>query len=108
MNDVLLNTWYMGAWAHEVTQTPLPRRMLGVGMMFYRTTEGAVVAMRDRCPHRFAPLSKGKVVDDCIQCPYHGLMFDASGQCVSAPLQEDPPRSIKVQTFPVVERHGIV
>lgn len=108
MTVLLQNCWYMGAWVHEVTGTPLSRRMLGIGIMFYRTSAGEVVAMRDRCPHRFAPLSKGQVIDDGIRCPYHGLVFDASGQCVSAPLQEDPPRVIRARTFPVVERDAIV
>ena len=108
MTELLTNVWYMAAWAHEVTEAPSGRRLLGMGIMLYRTGDGAIVALRDRCPHRFAPLSKGKVIDDCIQCPYHGLMFDASGQCVSAPLEEKPPRSVRVQSFPVLERDGIV
>ena len=108
MTPFLMNCWYMGGWSHEVTGTPISRRLLGVGTMFYRTGAGAAVALRDRCPHRFAPLSAGKVVGNTIQCPYHGLAFDASGQCVSAPLEEKPPRSVRVQSFPVVERDGIV
>ena len=31
MSQFLLNTWYMGGWGYEVTQTPLARRLLGVG-----------------------------------------------------------------------------
>ena len=108
MSELLRNCWYMGAWAHEVTPAPLSRRMLGIGIMFYRLSDGSIAALRDRCPHRFAPLSKGQVIDDGVQCPYHGLVFNASGQCVSAPLQEDPPRVVTVQSFPVVERDGIV
>lgn len=108
MTEVLKNYWYMGAWSHEVSTTPITRRLLGVGTLFYRGDEGKLVALRDRCPHRFAPLSQGKVSGDTIQCPYHGLVFDASGQCVSAPLEERAPRSVRVQSFPVVERDNIV
>ena len=39
----------------------------------------------DRCTHRLARLSAGKVVQDCIECPYHGWQFNASGKCVSIP-----------------------
>lgn len=108
MSPYLMNCWYMGAWSHEVSDQPISRRLLGAGTMFYRTEDGTVVALRDRCPHRFAPLSAGKVVGDAIQCPYHGLLFDASGQCVSAPLEERAPRSVRVQSFPVVERDKII
>lgn len=108
MAELLMNTWYMAGWRDEVSEAPLSRRMLGMSMVLYRKADGGVVMLRDRCPHRFAPLSKGKVEGDCIQCPYHGLKFDASGQCVSAPLEEKPPRAVRVQSFPVVERDNII
>jgi phenylpropionate dioxygenase-like ring-hydroxylating dioxygenase large terminal subunit len=108
MEELLRNTWYMGAWAYEVTRKPMSRRLLGVNTMFYRKLDGTVVALRDRCPHRFAPLSKGRVIDDQIQCPYHGLIFDSSGQCVGNPLDDSVPRGVKVQAFPVTERDSIV
>lgn len=108
MTELLANTWYMGAWAHEITEKPISRRLLGVGTMFYRKSDGGIVAMRDRCPHRFAPLSQGKVIDDAIECPYHGLVFNSGGQCIVSPFEERAPQAIRVQTFPVVERDNIV
>ena len=47
----------------------------------FRTQDG-IVALEDRCCHRALPLSMGKVVENNIQCGYHGLEFDASGACV--------------------------
>ena len=108
MAELLTNAWYMAGWQEEVSEAPLSRRMLGMSMVLYRKADGGVVMLRDRCPHRFAPLSKGKVEGDCIQCPYHGLKFDASGQCVSAPLEEKPPSAVRVRSFPVVERDNII
>lgn len=108
MAELLMNAWYMAAWRHEVSTVPLSRRMLGMSMVLYRKADGSVVMLRDRCPHRFAPLSRGQVEGDLIQCPYHGLKFDASGQCVSAPLEEKPPRAVRVRNFPVMERDEIV
>ena len=108
MTEMLMDVWYMGAWAYEVSETPFSRRLLGNAMVFFRKKDGDVVALRDRCAHRFAPLSRGKVIDDHIQCPYHGLMFDASGQCVASPLHGDTPSTVRVQSFPIVQQDGIV
>ena len=108
MADLLKNIWYMAAWSDEVSNAPLSRRMLDMAMVLYRKADGSIAMLHDRCPHRFARLSQGRVENDCIQCPYHGLTFDASGQCISAPLQEDPPRAARVRSFPVVVRDGIV
>ena len=54
-------------------------------------TPGGIVALEDRCCHRAPPLSMGKVNIDRIQCGYHGLEFDASGECVKVPGQSRIP-----------------
>jgi len=46
---------------------------------------GEVVALTDRCAHRFAKLSVGQVVDDRLQCPYHGWQYDGGGFCKRIP-----------------------
>jgi len=49
----------------------------------FRGPMGEVIALEDRCPHRFSPLSMGKITAQCtIECGYHGLQFDGSGTCV--------------------------
>ena len=108
MTEMLMNIWYMGAWAYEVSEKPMSRRLLGKTMVFFRNRDGEVISLRDRCPHRFAPLSRGTVIDDHIQCPYHGLVFNAAGQCVANPLDDNAPAAARVQSFPVVEQDGIV
>jgi phenylpropionate dioxygenase-like ring-hydroxylating dioxygenase large terminal subunit len=50
------------------------------------------VAFEDRCPHRLAPLSEGRVVaaTSTLQCSYHGFEFDACGACVRIPQADSP------------------
>ena len=66
----------------------------------------------DRCPHRLAPLSEGRVSEGCLECPYHGWSFDGAGQCVRVPQQEDGAtynsRRAAVTVLPCVERQGII
>ena len=101
----LRNYWYVAAADTEIGRKPLGRMILGEPVVFFRTEEGAPVAMEDRCAHRHLPLSMGKLVGDALQCHYHGLRFGIDGQCVRIPGQDHIPRTAKVKTFPVVERY---
>lgn len=112
MDNVLRNTWYVAAWAEEVPAgTVLARRLLDEPVVLFRGADGAVVALHDRCPHRFAPLSMGRLHDGgaAIECGYHGLRFDARGRCVFNPHGDHSiPQAAVVRAYPVVERHSML
>jgi Vanillate O-demethylase oxygenase C-terminal domain/Rieske [2Fe-2S] domain len=59
--------------------------------------------VEDRCCHRFAPLSRGRLEGDDIRCMYHGLKFAASGECVEIPSSDRIPKGVAVRSFPIVE-----
>jgi phenylpropionate dioxygenase-like ring-hydroxylating dioxygenase large terminal subunit len=46
------NTWYAAAWNHEVGEGPFARTLLNEPVVLYRDTDGAPVALEDRCCHR--------------------------------------------------------
>src|SRR5271170_7139903 len=106
----LQNAWYAAAFADEVKENPLARTLLDTELVIFRQSNGEAVILRDRCPHRFAPLSLGKVVGDQIQCPYHGLRFDSSGACAHNPHTKGggPFKAASVRAFPVMEKYGIL
>ena len=102
----LRNAWYVGAWGTEVgRQKMLRRTLLNEPVVFFRQEDGTPVALADKCAHRHAPLSAGKLVGDNIQCPYHGLEYNADGDCVRVPGQSKVPPGCRVQSYPVVERY---
>ena len=104
----LTNRWYVAAWAEEIGDAPLARMIMDKPIVFYRTAGGVPVALADRCCHRALPLSMGQVIGDEIRCGYHGLRFDATGQCVDVPGQSTIPPDARVASYPVVERHRMV
>lgn len=106
----LKNTWYVGAWAHELSSDqPFARTILGEQVLFYRDAEGTPVALSNICPHRFAPLHKGRLEDGVIECPYHGLAFGSNGRCVRNPHSDGHiPPAMKVHSYPVVERYSAI
>jgi phenylpropionate dioxygenase-like ring-hydroxylating dioxygenase large terminal subunit len=100
------NCWYVVAWDHEVPADGLfARTVIGEPILLFRRADGCIVALEDRCCHRHAPLSKGRKEGECVRCGYHGLKFDARGDCIEAPgLDVVPPRA-KVRTYPVVVKN---
>ena len=101
----LRNTWYVAAWSNEITAFGLlPRTIAKTPLVFWRDREGKVVALEDRCCHRAAPLSKGRLENDRLRCMYHGLLFEPSGRCIEIPSQESIPSAAKVRAYPLVER----
>jgi phenylpropionate dioxygenase-like ring-hydroxylating dioxygenase large terminal subunit len=106
--DYLKNVWYMAGWSEELTDGIMSRRLFDRPIAFFRTSDGAVKAIADRCPHRFAPLSMGDKIADTIQCPYHGLTFDGTGACVRNPFSEKIPAAAKVDAWACLEQDGII
>jgi vanillate O-demethylase monooxygenase subunit len=107
----LRNAWYVAGWSDDLADGKmLARIILKQPIVLYRKADGEVAALEDRCPHRFAPLSMGKIVHgDTLQCPYHGLEFGPSGACTLNPhgTKNIPPRA-RVRSYPVTERHKAI
>lgn len=86
-----------------------PKRVLleDRALVLFRGRNG-VSCLSDMCPHRYAPLSNGRVVDDTIECPYHGWRFDCSGTCVDIPLHDGPLPRRFVPALAARESHGLI
>lgn len=99
------NCWYVAGWSHDVQADSLfARTIVNTPVLLMRKADGSIAALEDRCCHRGAPLSMGRREGDCVRCMYHGLKFDAVGQCVEIPAQDIIPPKARVRTMPVVER----
>jgi phenylpropionate dioxygenase-like ring-hydroxylating dioxygenase large terminal subunit len=105
----LMNCWYVAAWDHELIDGKhLARTLLEKSLVIFRGESGGYIALDDRCCHRAAPLSMGRVEGDCIRCMYHGLKFDGAGTCIEIPGQDRIPASFKVRSYPIEERNHLI
>lgn len=106
------NLWYAILQSSEVRPgKPRAFRRLNEDLVVWRNRQGKVVIMGDRCPHRGAKLSIGRLVNDHLQCRFHGFAFDASGACQSIPAngRTGPrPAVIRCQVYTAQEAHGFV
>lgn len=103
--------WYVVAESDDIVDAPHAARLLGEDVVLWRGPDGELVAAPDRCPHREAPLSLGRVDAGCLVCCYHGWTFGAGGRCVRVPSAPDgvpvPPKS-HLPALHVIERYGLV
>ena len=103
--------WYPIALAEDIAPGPVGIQVLGRRYVLWRSDDGSLTAAPDRCPHREAPLSEGRMVDGCVQCPYHGWRFGAGGRCElvpSSPPGTPVPPKAHLNTVSVEERYGLV
>ena len=105
-----MNMWYVvGDSADLASGEKHPLRMLGHDFVLFRDSAGKVHCLSDICVHRGGSLCRGKLVDDTVQCPYHGWRFNGDGQCVEIPSlgpNASVPKRARVDSYPVEEKWG--
>jgi vanillate O-demethylase monooxygenase subunit len=110
---LLRRYWYAAAYSSALEAGPVAITILGEPVVVVRLDD-TVVAARDRCPHRGAPLSAGFIAKrpegQCLVCPYHGLHFGRTGAAVHLPARPGDrlPARADLELFRCIERHGIV
>jgi phenylpropionate dioxygenase-like ring-hydroxylating dioxygenase large terminal subunit len=108
---VIANRWYAVLTSAElVADKPVAAKRMGQDVVFWRDATGTPHAALDACPHRGAALSPGRVVNGCIECPFHGFRFDGDGACTAIPAHPDRriPKKMALNTWTVREAHGLI
>ncbi|GLC69204.1 hypothetical protein PLESTF_000801700 [Pleodorina starrii] len=111
--------WYPVAVVDDLDPArPHATHLLGIPIALWRDKQGAWHAVEDKCPHRLAPLSEGRIESDgTLQCSYHGWQFDGRGACTHIPqLRSDDKahqvacasRRSCVRAFPTQIVHGLL
>jgi len=87
----LAASWTPVELSGELKRKPRAVTVAGVTLALFRDAQGRAGALADRCPHRGVSLSLGRVAaDGCLECPFHGWRFSASGACAAVPLSRLP------------------
>ncbi len=109
---MIANQWYPILESRQLRSTkPIGVTRLGERLVLWREAAGRIACMPDRCPHRSAMLSRGKIRGGCIECPYHGLQFNAEGQCTVIPANGRDaavPHGFDLAPHRVREEHGVI
>ncbi len=112
MGNLLRRYWHPVAASVEVPpETAIGVKLLGENLALFRSEQGTLGLVTERCPHRGASLAFGIPEVGGIRCPYHGWIFDEQGKCLEQPAE--PPTStfcqrIRIPAYPVQELGGLV
>src|SRR6267378_3628546 len=106
------NTWLIACLSNELRSgSPFGVVLEEQPLVLFRDERGRPVALEDRCLHRNAPLSLGRVAEGRLQCAYHGWTYDHSGAIAEVPAlrtREGAERNLRARSYPAVEQDGFV
>ncbi len=107
---VLRKFWYALMPLSDLDSGPKPFTLLGEKIVVWRKADGSPAALRDRCCHRTAQLSKGFVDADNLVCGYHGWTYNSEGRCVRIPQNAEAsiPAGAKVPAYHAEAKYGYV
>jgi phenylpropionate dioxygenase-like ring-hydroxylating dioxygenase large terminal subunit len=109
--------WHPVAQVDDLRDHPIGVTLLERELVLWRDATGGIHAWSDRCPHRGAQLSRGRVVlspeapgGAHIECPYHGWCFGADARCTRIPAVPGfiAPAGHRALAYEVIERYGLV
>lgn len=106
------NQWYAIFNAKKLRRNlPVGIKRLNEHLIIWRNNDNSIGCITDHCIHRGASLSLGKVVNKNIQCPFHGLEFNADGKCVLIPAngkQNKVPDTFYTKSYVAAEKFGFI
>lgn len=102
--------WFVVAFSEEIAIGQSVRmRYFGEELVAFRGEDGVVRVLDGYCAHMGAHLGVGgKVVDNCIQCPFHSWRYAGNGDCVSIPYAKKIPAKARQRAWKTREINGLV
>jgi len=111
MGTLMRRYWHPVATCYEMAANPVKAvQVLGEALTLFRDRQGRLGLIGQRCAHRRVDLKCGIPEKEGLRCPYHGWMYDTSGQCIEQPAEGAThfKDSIKLPSYPVQELGGLI
>lgn len=108
----LRRCWQPVARLQDLAGGPQRAVLLGEALAVFLAESGEPAVVGDRCAHRGASLSMGKVRGGSVQCPYHGWEWAGrDGTCTRVPSLADQRRissRARIRAYPARAQWGLV
>lgn len=85
--------------------------LLSEKLVLFRNSNGQLGLIERQCPHRGVDMAYGRCEDGGLRCPFHGWLFDTTGQCLEMPgepVSSTMYKNVKTASYPCLERNGII
>jgi phenylpropionate dioxygenase-like ring-hydroxylating dioxygenase large terminal subunit len=109
---MIYNQWYAILDSKELKHNkPLRITRLSQSLALWRDEQNTVCCIDDRCCHRGASLSCGKIVAGKLECPFHGFIYDSTGKVTIIPANgrnRVVPETMKVRSYKTFESYGFI
>jgi phenylpropionate dioxygenase-like ring-hydroxylating dioxygenase large terminal subunit len=109
---MIYNQWYPVLDSSELKKgKPLRIKRFSENMAIWRNDENSICCISDKCCHRGASLSCGRITGGNLECPFHGFVFDKNGEVKVIPAngKNSPvPESMRVPAWKTFEGHGFI
>ena len=112
MGELFRRYWMPVATVSQLHEHPTRAvKLLGESLVLYRDRSGNYGLLQDACAHRNANLLWGIPEPEGLRCPYHGWLYDATGQCLEQPAEAPDStfkHKVKIKAYPVEELGGML
>jgi len=114
MGRLFRSYWIPALLAEELPGNECPPvrvKLLSERLLAFRDTQGRYGLIDEFCAHRGVSLWFGRNEQSGLRCPYHGWKYDVTGQCIevpSEPVESGFCNKIKLKSYPLVERGGVL
>jgi phenylpropionate dioxygenase-like ring-hydroxylating dioxygenase large terminal subunit len=109
---MIYNQWYIILESKELKEgKPLRIKRFGENLAIWRDDNMSVCCIADKCCHRGASLSCGKIIDGKLECPFHGFRYDKSGKVQLIPAigkNSKVPGTMNVKAYMSYEGYGFI
>lgn len=88
---------------------PQPFTLLGEHIVLFLDAQGEPAALKARCCHRTAKLSKGRCINGALQCGYHGWTYNAAGRVIRIPQYDEAraiPADYRTPAYRCIAKYG--
>ncbi len=109
---MIKDQWYVVLDSKQLKENKIVgTTRLSEKLVFWRDENNEINCIFDKCCHRGASLSTGKIINNHIECPFHGFQYNSNGKVILIPANGKGSKigeNYKVNSYLAKEAYGLI